>query len=143
MFGLEDVDRPNEPLEAEVDEITQAVMRLSVPNTQVQFNLYRGRGGKCFEGTLGGRYFAFDGGKENRELASPGTGVKRLQNNWTAANRQEGYDARGTPTPAPDNAPEKSRETAARNADQAKRRRNAAENDIPAPPGVTLGESHG
>ena len=58
-----DIDRPDEPLEVEVDELRDAMMVVGVPNTQVKFYLQRRNGSGCFEGSLGGRYFVYDPAK--------------------------------------------------------------------------------
>ena len=58
---LTDVDRPDEPLEVGVLDLRSTVLRVIVPNTQVTFDLRPHGGDNClFEGTLGGRLFAFD-----------------------------------------------------------------------------------
>lgn len=54
---LLDQDRPNEFLEVEVLEARRDELWLAVPNTIVQFRLRRR--GDVFEGSLGGRAFAF------------------------------------------------------------------------------------
>ncbi len=62
-IALIDIDRPDEPLEVEVDELRDAMMVVGVPNTQVKFYLQRRNGSGCFEGSLGGRYFVYDPAK--------------------------------------------------------------------------------
>lgn len=57
---LVDVDRPDEPLEVEVEQISQAVLSVIVPNTFIRFELRRRDRDAPFEGSLGGRYFMFD-----------------------------------------------------------------------------------
>lgn len=57
---LTDVDRPDEPLEVHVEQMTETTLRVSVPNTVVGFELLRPREGAAFEGALGGRSFTFD-----------------------------------------------------------------------------------
>lgn len=54
---LLDQDRPNEFLEVEVVEAHPDELWLAVPNTIVEFRLRRR--GSVFEGSLGGRAFAF------------------------------------------------------------------------------------
>jgi hypothetical protein len=55
-----DIDRPDEPLEAEIEELNGSVLVLSVPNSSVRFALRRRDKDSPFEGALGGRYFVFD-----------------------------------------------------------------------------------
>ncbi|MBY6239700.1 hypothetical protein K3F48_00670 [Methylosinus sp. Sm6] len=57
---LTDVDRPNEPLEVEIERVTETILRVLVPNTIVRFDMRRAREDAPFEGALGGRYFMFD-----------------------------------------------------------------------------------
>lgn len=57
---LTDVDNPCEPLEVEVEQSTQTLLRVAVPNTSVRFELNRLEADSLFEGSLGGRYFIFD-----------------------------------------------------------------------------------
>ncbi len=57
---LTDVDRPEEPLEVEIERATETSLRVIVPNTIVKFELRRQREDLPFEGALGGRYFMFD-----------------------------------------------------------------------------------
>lgn len=57
---LTDVDRPDEPLEVEIERATEISLRVIVPNTIVRFELRRQREDLPFEGALGGRYFMFD-----------------------------------------------------------------------------------
>jgi hypothetical protein len=57
---LTDIDRPDEPLEVEIERVTETVLRVAVPNTVVRFELRRQRENGPFEGALGGRYFNFD-----------------------------------------------------------------------------------
>lgn len=54
---LSDQDRPNEFLEVDVVEARPDELWLAVPNTIVQFRLRRR--GDVFEGSLGGRAFAY------------------------------------------------------------------------------------
>lgn len=60
VIALVDVDRPDEPLEVEIEQINQAVLSVTVPNTFVRFELRRRDRDAPFEGSLGGRYFIFD-----------------------------------------------------------------------------------
>ncbi|MBG0810111.1 hypothetical protein IY145_12055 [Methylosinus sp. H3A] len=57
---LTDIDRPDEPLEVEVEWIAGTTLRALVPNTSIRFELRRPNEEAPFEGTLGGRYFAFE-----------------------------------------------------------------------------------
>jgi hypothetical protein len=57
---LTDVDRPNDPLEVEIERVTETILRVLVPNTIVRFDMRRAREDAPFEGSLGGRYFLFD-----------------------------------------------------------------------------------
>ncbi len=66
---IRDIDRPNEPLKAEIEAINGSVLRLRVANTAVRFTLRRVNGNPYFEGSLGGRDFVFDPG--NRNAAAP------------------------------------------------------------------------
>lgn len=73
---LTDIDRPNEPLDVDVERATDTVLRVIVPNTVIHFDLRRREGG-AFEGALGGRYFVFDPNvgavqrRANSEFAQP------------------------------------------------------------------------
>jgi hypothetical protein len=51
---LVDVDRPDEPLLVEVDEIRRDELILSVPNTFFTFNIRRVASTSLFQGSLGG-----------------------------------------------------------------------------------------
>jgi hypothetical protein len=57
---LTDVDRPDEPLEVEIERVTEGILRVQVPNTIIRFELRRMREDTPFEGALGGRNFTFD-----------------------------------------------------------------------------------
>jgi hypothetical protein len=57
---LVDVDHPDEPLEVEVEQCSQKLLLLAVPNTSVQFEMWRYNADSPFEGSLGGRYYIFD-----------------------------------------------------------------------------------
>jgi hypothetical protein len=60
VIALVDVDRPDEPLEVQIEQVNQAVLSVAVPNTFVRFELRRRDRESPFEGSLGGRYFMFD-----------------------------------------------------------------------------------
>jgi hypothetical protein len=57
---LIDPDRPEEPLEAEMEEASETVLRLAIPNTFVRFEMRRSSATAPFVGALGGRDFIFD-----------------------------------------------------------------------------------
>ncbi|MBU3889488.1 hypothetical protein FM996_05470 [Methylosinus sporium] len=57
---LIDVDRPDEPLEVEVERVMESTLRVLVPNTVIRFELRRPSEGAPFEGAVGGRYFIFE-----------------------------------------------------------------------------------
>jgi hypothetical protein len=59
-ISLTDMDRPGEPLAVEVEESSQTILRVAVPNTFVKFELRRQDNASSFEGVLGGRHFMFD-----------------------------------------------------------------------------------
>ena len=54
---LVDVDRPGETFEVEVLAGDERVLKVAVPNTVVQFSLFRRD--RVYEGALGGRIFRF------------------------------------------------------------------------------------
>lgn len=56
---LVDVDRPGETLEVDVITSDGTVLQLEVPNTNVQFRLFRRDRNAAYEGSLGGRHFCF------------------------------------------------------------------------------------
>lgn len=64
---LTDIDRPNEPLEVEIERMTDTMLKVAVPNTVVKFELRRPREDRAFEGGLGGRYFVFRAEDEEEE----------------------------------------------------------------------------
>ncbi|MBY6240444.1 hypothetical protein [Methylosinus sp. Sm6] len=66
---LADLDRPGEPLEVEVIAMDEFVLSLSVPNTNVQFRLFRRARGAAYEGTLGGRSFCFTPSRPQMQAA--------------------------------------------------------------------------
>ncbi len=77
---LTDVDRPDEPLKAEIEAIGERVLRLRVANTAVRFNLTRVNGNSYYQGSLGGRDFILDPSKRGispdgrrQEKKTPGT----------------------------------------------------------------------
>lgn len=55
---LADLDRPDEAFKVEVIAGDERVLKVAVPNTIVQFSLFRRN--ERFEGSLGGRNFGFD-----------------------------------------------------------------------------------
>jgi hypothetical protein len=57
---LTDIDRPDEPLEVEIERLAETTLRVLVPNTVIRFELRRASEAAPFEGSLGGRSFAFD-----------------------------------------------------------------------------------
>jgi hypothetical protein len=56
---LTDLDRPGETLEVGIVAMGDSVLILSVPNTNVQFRLFRRARNGAYEGTLGGRSFGW------------------------------------------------------------------------------------
>jgi len=56
---LTDIDRPDEPLEVEIERMAETTLRVLVPNTVIGFELRRPHEGAAFEGALGGRYFTY------------------------------------------------------------------------------------
>ncbi len=56
---LVDADRSGETLEVDVITSDETVLQLQVPNTNVQFRLFRRDRNAAYEGSLGGRYFCF------------------------------------------------------------------------------------
>lgn len=56
---LTDLDRPGETLEVEIIAVDASVLTLSVPNTNVQFRLFRRARNGAYEGMLGGRSFGW------------------------------------------------------------------------------------
>jgi hypothetical protein len=54
---LVDVDRPGKTFEVDVLAVDERVLKVAVPNTVVQFSLFRR--GRAYEGALGGRIFRF------------------------------------------------------------------------------------
>ncbi|MFY9626739.1 MAG: hypothetical protein WAK03_01115 [Methylocystis sp.] len=74
---LVDVDRPDEPLEAETAHVSETALRLVVPNTAVEFELRRSDPNGPYEGSLGGRDYVFDPGA--RPSAAPINKPRRPQ----------------------------------------------------------------
>lgn len=64
---LIDIDRPDEPLIVEVDELRDTRLVVSVPNTLAKFYLRCRDGSSRFEGSLGGRYFFYDPAKPEKD----------------------------------------------------------------------------
>lgn len=56
---LTDLDRPEETLKVEIVALDEAVLSVSVPNTIVQFKLFRHKRSAVYVGSLGGRSFVF------------------------------------------------------------------------------------
>ena len=57
---LTDIERPNEPLDVEILELTATDLTVKVANTEVLFRLRKREIGMIFEGSLGARSFEFD-----------------------------------------------------------------------------------
>jgi hypothetical protein len=57
---LTDIERPNEPLDVEILELSATVLTVKVANTEVLFRLRKREIGTMFEGSLGARSFEFD-----------------------------------------------------------------------------------
>ncbi|PWB83011.1 MAG: hypothetical protein C3F11_08850 [Methylocystaceae bacterium] len=56
---LTDIDRPGEALEVDVIAADETSLTLAVPNTSVQFRLFRHGRNAPYQGSLGGRSFCF------------------------------------------------------------------------------------
>lgn len=56
---LTDVDRPGEELDVYIIARDEASLTLAVPNTSVQFRLFRNSRDAPYRGSLGGRNFCF------------------------------------------------------------------------------------
>jgi hypothetical protein len=56
---LTDIDRPGEALEVDIVAADEASLTLAVPNTSVQFRLFRHSRNAPYQGSLGGRSFCF------------------------------------------------------------------------------------
>ena len=59
-FLLTDIERPKEPLDVEILELTATILTVKVANTEVLFRLRKRENGMMFEGSLGARSFEFD-----------------------------------------------------------------------------------
>jgi hypothetical protein len=57
---LTDIERPKEPLDVEIMELTATNLTVRVANTEVLFHLRKRETGMMFEGALGARSFEFD-----------------------------------------------------------------------------------
>ena len=57
---LTDIERPQEPLDVEILELTATDLTAKVANTEVLFRLRKRDIGMIFEGSLGARSFEFD-----------------------------------------------------------------------------------
>jgi hypothetical protein len=57
---LTDIERPKEPLDVEILELTATNLTVRVANTEVLFRLRKREIGMIFEGSLGARSFEFD-----------------------------------------------------------------------------------
>jgi hypothetical protein len=57
---LTDIERPKEPLDVEILELTATNLTVKVANTEVLFRLRKRDIGMIFEGSLGARSFEFD-----------------------------------------------------------------------------------
>jgi hypothetical protein len=57
---LTDIERPKEPLDVEILELTATNLTVRVANTEVLFRLRKREIGTMFEGSLGARSFEFD-----------------------------------------------------------------------------------
>jgi hypothetical protein len=56
---LPDIDRPEEALEVDIIAADETSLTLAVPNTSVQFRLFRHSRQSPYHGSLGGRSFCF------------------------------------------------------------------------------------
>jgi hypothetical protein len=57
---LTDIERPQEPLDVDIMELTATDLKVKVANTEVLFPLRKREIGMMFEGSLGARSFEFD-----------------------------------------------------------------------------------
>ena len=57
---LTDIERPKEPPDVEILEVTATNLTVKVANTEVLFHLRKREIGMIFEGSLGARSFEFD-----------------------------------------------------------------------------------
>ncbi len=60
---LFDPDRPNEPVEAIIEQSSPTELSLLIPDTSVRFKLHRPDSESAFEGLVDGRKFTFDPSK--------------------------------------------------------------------------------
>lgn len=72
---LTDLDRPSETLEAGIIAMDDSVLILSVPNTNVQFRMFRRARSGTYEGTLGGRSFSWVAERPTSNKTSGGYGL--------------------------------------------------------------------
>jgi hypothetical protein len=70
---LTDIERPKEPLDVEILELSATVLTVKVANTEVLFRLRKREIGMMFEGSLGARSFEFDA----RPLVKPEAKAKK------------------------------------------------------------------
>jgi hypothetical protein len=68
---LTDIERPNEPLDVEILELTATDLTAKVANTEVLFRLRKREIGMIFEGSLGARSFEFDAQPLVKPAAKP------------------------------------------------------------------------
>ncbi len=59
-ISLEDIDGPGKPLFAEIEERSETVLELRIPETRIRFYLHRQEGQSHFDGCLSGRRFVFN-----------------------------------------------------------------------------------
>jgi hypothetical protein len=57
---LTDIERPQEPLDVEILELTATDLKVKVANTEILFRLRKREIGMIFESSLGARSFEFD-----------------------------------------------------------------------------------
>lgn len=72
-INLTDADRPSEALHVTIVACDNRVLTVAVPNTVVQFSLYRRQHDASYEGSLGGRIFNFVPASDKRPGAAPKT----------------------------------------------------------------------
>lgn len=71
-IAITDVDRPGETLEVDIIAADETSLTLAVPNTSVQFKLFRHSRKAAYTGSLGGRSFFFaQHAAESRVTAAP------------------------------------------------------------------------
>ena len=71
---LTDIERPKEPLDVEILELSATVLTVKVANTEVLFRLRKREIGMMFEGSLGARSFEFDA----QPLVKPEAKAKKI-----------------------------------------------------------------